>query len=98
MKFNFLLLCLFVLLKQLCAQDCISKFRQEALQSHNFFRSIHGSPPLTEINQLTQSAQSYAEFMAVHDLFKNSGELPGENLFMLSGVILKNCTSKKRFY
>ena len=82
------------LLKCLHGQDCKSTFRQAALKSHNSLRSIHGSASLAESSQLTTSAQSYADYMAVNDLFKNSGESPGENLFMVAGVTIKNCSSK----
>ena len=94
MKIEFFVLGCMLFLKQIQAQDCVSNFRQTALKLHNSFRSLHGSLPLMESNQLTTSAQSHADFMSANELFRNSGQLPGENLYMMSGVGLKDCTSK----
>ena len=94
MKIEFFVLGCMLFLKQLQAEDCVSNFRQTALKLHNTFRSIHGSLPLMESNQLMTSAQSHADFMSRNDLFRNSGQLPGENIFMISGVGLKDCNSK----
>ena len=40
------------------------KFRSEALERHNYYRSLHHSEPLTLSSELTKYAQDFATEMA----------------------------------
>ena len=75
-------------------QDCKSKFQQAALQHNNEFRLRHNAGPLVLSDSLIQSAQTFSEQLAETNSFHNSGGVPGENLFMVSGIQLNDCASK----
>ena len=67
-------------------------FCAEALQSHNYYRAKHHSPPLRINKDLCKIAQSYAEKMLKSRNFKHStnkyqGKEMGENLFMCNGAV-----------
>lgn len=63
------------------------KFKAEALERHNYYRSIHHSPPLTISPELSKYAQDYANEIAKKNIENEHSEcmlkdkLLGENLF-----------------
>nr|VZI25349.1 unnamed protein product [Spirometra erinaceieuropaei] len=61
---------------------------REALEIHNWLREIHGCPPLKYSKRLAINAQSYAEYLAKHDLFDHSEcKNYGENLIVRKGPV-----------
>ena len=60
------------------------KFQDEMLQRHNELRSSHCAPTLELDPNLSQIAQSYAEYLATTNRFEHSGNGYGENLYMMS--------------
>ena len=72
------------------SNDDYNSFCFETLQSHNKYRKIHHSPPLSLNKEICQISQKYAENLANNDIFQHSdnkykGEELGENLFMCKG-------------
>ncbi|CAF1196039.1 unnamed protein product [Adineta steineri] len=68
----------------------LEKYRQQALDQHNFYRAKHCTPPLRLDPALNDIAQSYAEHLAVTKVMQHShsnfsGRPMGENLIMLDG-------------
>ncbi|CAF1012137.1 unnamed protein product [Adineta steineri] len=68
----------------------LEKFRQQALDQHNFYRKKHCTPPLVLDPALNDIAQSYAEHLAAIDTYVHSGtrfngQWMGENLSGLDG-------------
>ena len=75
----------------------LSKFRMEALETHNDYRAKHYAPPLQYSEELSQYAQYWAENMAkVNKLvsspsdwrLKFNGEPLGENTVLTNGFKL----------
>ena len=67
-----------------------NNFCLNALQSHNKYRNIHHSPPLSLNKEICQISQKYSEYLANNDIFQHSnnkykGEELGENLFLCKG-------------
>ena len=61
-------------------------FRSECIAAHNFFRAAHGTPPLGWSSRLAESAQSWAEQLAICGAVRNSSEKEhGENVASLWG-------------
>ncbi|BHF79599.1 hypothetical protein SprV_0702272000 [Sparganum proliferum] len=61
---------------------------REALEIHNWLREIHGCAPLKYSKRLAINAQSYAEYLAKHDLFDHSEcKNYGENLIVRKGPV-----------
>ncbi|XP_033096957.1 uncharacterized protein LOC117101177 [Anneissia japonica] len=64
-------------------KDELRKFQKEALESHNEYRSMHGTPKLKLADDLNKIAQAYAEELAKTDSFRHSKcDGIGENLAM----------------
>jgi glioma pathogenesis-related protein 2 len=62
----------------------VNGLRNNALETHNTYRSAHKTPVLNVSQSLNASAQKYADQLAVKGVFEHSG-MPGigENLFVL---------------
>ncbi|XP_071801937.1 uncharacterized protein [Asterias amurensis] len=61
----------------------LRKFQQDALDSHNKYRSRHGAANLKRSSELTKRAQDWAAHLAEKDEFKNSDQSDvGENIAM----------------
>ena len=57
------------------------------LRAHNLYRSRHCAPPLTLDDNLSRSAQKYAEQLSKTDRFEHSnGEDYGENLYKMTST------------
>ncbi|XP_055896967.1 Golgi-associated plant pathogenesis-related protein 1-like isoform X2 [Biomphalaria glabrata] len=69
----------------------IDRIRQEALEAHNKYRQMHGSPPLELSSELNRMAQQWAEHLAVTTSFEHSPkekrEGTGENLAAHTDII-----------
>ncbi|WP_411016888.1 hypothetical protein, partial [Salmonella sp. s51944] len=50
----------------------LRKFRQEALQSHNKYRDIHGVDSIRLNDKLNDASQKFAELLARTGTFKHS--------------------------
>ncbi|CAF2466694.1 unnamed protein product [Rotaria sp. Silwood2] len=61
------------------------KFQDETLQHHNKLRTRNCVSPLQLDNNLSLTAQNYAEYLASRNLFQHSNNGYGENLYMMSG-------------
>ena len=103
---NTIYLVLIVILLYVKAQSaqlpsgCLDAFRRSALITHNILRSKHGSPNLLEDPVLDASALTYANYLAVNDVFVHSKNLvnTGENLYVsydTDGLTLAMCSRKK---
>ena len=67
------------------------RFQQESLASHNSLRARHCVGNLQLDNDLSRTAQAYAEFLANSNKFQHSGNGHGENLYMMSSsAVLSN--------
>ena len=68
----------------------LENLREIELNEHNYFRSLHGVPPLKLNNRLNDIAQKYAIYLAKNKKFEHSkkedraldGKYVGENLYM----------------
>ena len=61
------------------------KFQEQMLEAHNKYRSSHCAPPLALDDDLSHSAQKYAEELASTNRFEHSdNEDVGENLFKMT--------------
>uniref|UniRef100_A0A1B6CI62 SCP domain-containing protein n=1 Tax=Clastoptera arizonana TaxID=38151 RepID=A0A1B6CI62_9HEMI len=56
--------------------------RQEILDAHNYYRSLHGTQSLQLINDMNSEAQSWAEKLARNNMFMHSNTEYGENLYL----------------
>lgn len=62
--------------------NSFTHFQLEALAEHNMYRARHGVGLLELRKELCQSAQQYADRLAVRDQFHHSGDpMYGENLY-----------------
>lgn len=52
--------------------ECGPQCQRLCLMQHNFYRSLHSSPPLKCDPQLAESAQSWADFMASQETVQRS--------------------------
>ena len=60
-------------------------FQQESLTTHNTYRKMHQSPPLTLSTDLNKSAQSWANHLLASGIMQHSGSGGiGENLYCMS--------------
>ncbi len=59
------------------------RFQQETLKHHNQLRARNCVPPLELDNELSKTAQAYAEKLAAENKFEHSGNGYGENLYMM---------------
>jgi uncharacterized protein YkwD len=60
------------------------QFQQQTLEQHNQLRARNCVPALQLDDQLSQTAQAYAELLAAQNKFQHSGNGYGENLYMMS--------------
>ncbi|XP_028406916.1 uncharacterized protein LOC114529346 isoform X2 [Dendronephthya gigantea] len=52
----------------------LDAFRQNQLNLHNYYRSLHGVPAMTLNETLTSQAQSYAELLAEKNIFEHCAD------------------------
>ena len=69
----------------------LDAYRQQALDTHNSFRSAHGAPNLVLDSDLNDIAQKYAEKLAQTKVFEHSGNTLngnaiGENIYEITGL------------
>ncbi|CAF1308836.1 unnamed protein product [Adineta ricciae] len=69
----------------------LDTYRQQALDTHNSFRSAHGAPNLVLDSDLNDIAQKYAEKLAQTRVFEHSGNTLngnaiGENIYEITGL------------
>ncbi|XP_046839089.1 uncharacterized protein LOC124433373 [Xenia sp. Carnegie-2017] len=57
----------------------INAYRQNQLDLHNYYRSLHGAPLMTKNDTLTAQAQSYAEELATRNALRHCADTPGCN-------------------
>ena len=77
----------------------LQKFRSECLTSHNYYRSLHRTAPLTWNSGLADSAQSWAEQLARSDSLKHSNEKGiGENIACFWGSELTGAKVTQIWY
>ena len=82
---------------------CLDAFRRASLQVHNVLRGKHNSPSLNRDSSLDASALSYANFLAVNDVFYHSTNLvnTGENLYVsysTDPLTVTSCTRNMFLY
>ncbi|XP_059909967.1 Golgi-associated plant pathogenesis-related protein 1-like isoform X1 [Gadus macrocephalus] len=70
-------------------------FQQEFLTTHNIYRQMHQSPPLTLSTDLNKSAQSWADHLLDSGIMQHSGSGVGENLYCMSSSAPINLTGKE---
>ncbi|CAL8239225.1 unnamed protein product [Gadus morhua 'NCC'] len=68
-------------------------FQKEFLTTHNTYRQMHQSPPLTLSKDLNESAQSWADHLL--DIGKMEHRSNGENIFYMSSSAPINLTGKE---
>ncbi|XP_018523890.1 Golgi-associated plant pathogenesis-related protein 1 isoform X1 [Lates calcarifer] len=67
-----------------------ASFQQEFLKTHNTYREKHSTPPLTLSDELTASAQKWADHLLATGTLQHSDTKDGENVFtMYSSAALK---------
>lgn len=67
----------------------IAAFQQEALTQHNYYRTLHCSPPMTLNATINNIAQNYSNYLASNKLFQHSGTSGlGENLWSSSSSVV----------
>ena len=81
---------------------CLDAFRRASLQVHNVLRAKHNSPSLNRDSSLDASALSYANFLAVNDVFHHSTNYlnTGENLYVSYSthpLTITSCTRNMLF-
>uniref|UniRef100_A0ABZ3NPL6 SCP domain-containing protein n=2 Tax=Gadus morhua TaxID=8049 RepID=A0ABZ3NPL6_GADMO len=69
-------------------------FQKEFLTTHNTYRQMHQSPPLTLSKDLNESAQSWANHLLDIGELKHSGS-DGENTYWMSSSAPINLTGKE---
>jgi len=66
----------------------VTKAEEDCLSRHNYYRSLHGVPPLEYHPILEKYAMKRARYMAMTDIFAHPPNLPyGENLYWKSGRV-----------
>ncbi|XP_059909969.1 Golgi-associated plant pathogenesis-related protein 1-like [Gadus macrocephalus] len=68
-------------------------FQKEFLTTHNTYRQMHQSPPLTLSKDLNESAQSWANHLLDIGSLKHRGN--GENIYCMSSSAPINLTGKE---
>jgi len=65
------------------SQKCLEEFRKTSLEKHNEFRKKHNAPSLLRDSFIEESAQNYANELAItNDLvYSENRDNIGENLF-----------------
>lgn len=65
-------------------------FQQEFLKTHNTYREKHRAPPMTLNNELSASAQKWADYLLSKRTLEHSSTDDGENIYnMNSSATLK---------
>ena len=71
-------------------------FQQEFLTTHNTYRKMHQSPPLTLSTDLNESAQSWADHLLASGNMEHSSTSNGENIYCMSSSAPINLTGRIR--
>ena len=71
-------------------------FQKEFLTTHNTYRQMHQSPPLTLSKDLNGSAQSWANHLLDIGKLKHSSTSDGENTYWMSSSAPINLTGRVR--
>ncbi|XP_064457175.1 uncharacterized protein LOC135368027 [Ornithodoros turicata] len=59
------------------------QFQKDSLAWHNYYRSLHGTPPLALCPKLNEVAKKWAQQLAVNDKFEHSpDDTYGENVYV----------------
>lgn len=59
-------------------------FQQEFLKAHNNYREKHKAPPMTLNNELSVSAQKWADYLLSKRTLVHSSTDDGENIYNMS--------------
>ncbi|CAL8250278.1 unnamed protein product [Boreogadus saida] len=70
-------------------------FQTEFLTTHNTYRQMHQSPPLTLSKDLNESAQSWADHLLDSGNMEHSSTSDGENIYCMSSSAPINLTGKE---
>ncbi|KAF7229610.1 Golgi-associated plant pathogenesis-related protein 1-like, partial [Nothobranchius furzeri] len=70
-------------------------FKQEFLDTHNKYRSMHNAGPLRYNDGMCAKAQEWAEHLLQIQRLQHSGTDDGENVFYLQGPDLANVKGNK---
>jgi uncharacterized protein YkwD len=71
-------------------------FQKEFLTTHNTYRQMHQSPPLTLSKDLNESAQSWADHLLDSGNMEHSSTSDGENIYCMSSSATINLTGRVR--
>ena len=71
--------------------NCGSTFTDSILAAHNTRRLLHQSPALSLNSTLNAIAQEYSNFMAKNNIYQNSNNQYGENLYYSGSSKLESC-------
>lgn len=79
--------------------NCKQDFVNQMLASHNDYRTNHNAQNLVLDTAISQTAQTYAEFLAANNLFEHSGVAGlGENLAFVQSSNLGSCQQLAKLF
>ncbi|MBN3323916.1 GAPR1 protein, partial [Atractosteus spatula] len=77
------------------ADDKLSSFDKEFLDTHNDYRKKHGAPPLTLSRELSKTAQAWADHLLSIKTLQHSETENGENVYYAWSSAPKKLTGKE---
>lgn len=77
-----------------CALVKSSTFEQEALDTHNKYRRLHGAPPLQLSRELSESSQKWANHLLSINALQHSNTNNGENLWYKWNSSVRDASGK----
>lgn len=77
-----------------CALVKSSTFEQEALDTHNKYRRLHGAPPLQLSRELSESGQKWANHLLSINALQHSNTNNGENLWYKWNSSVRDASGK----
>ncbi|XP_041674785.1 Golgi-associated plant pathogenesis-related protein 1-like, partial [Drosophila eugracilis] len=74
-------------------------FEQRVLEAHNYYRGMHGAPPLILNPRMSQMATQWAQYLsATNSMFHSQKAGFGENIFFSSGASLGGSEAVTSWY
>ncbi|XP_037632657.1 Golgi-associated plant pathogenesis-related protein 1-like isoform X2 [Sebastes umbrosus] len=72
-----------------------ASFQKEFLVTHNSYRSMHNTPPMTLSKELTAAAQKWADHLLQINALQHSDGQDGENIYFMSSTAKIKLTGKE---